>query len=242
MNKSATNSASILRVEDLVVGYHKKDILFGASLHAQDGEIVALVGANGSGKSTLLKALGGLIKPKSGKVLYKGRDVTGMPPNELVHQGIGFLMQGGAIFPSLTVTEHFQLAVGAVATVSYEDRAGIVWDSFPALADARSRRAGLLSGGERQMLAFSMMLIQRTKVWLLDEPTSGLNPQMASTMIETVKTLSRSEGVTVLVVEQNLKEALGISDRVYVLRNGVTHAHSHPEEILDQDKLEEIFF
>jgi ABC-type branched-subunit amino acid transport system ATPase component len=242
MKDNAENNTPILKVEDLVVGYRKKDILFGASLHAQNGEIVALIGANGSGKSTLLKAVGGLVKPKDGKVLYQGKDVTGIPPNELVHMGIGFLMQGGNIFPSLTVTEHFQLAVSAIAKAKFEDRVRVVWDSFPVLADARNRRAGLLSGGERQMLAFSMMLIQRSKVWLLDEPTSGLNPQMALMMIETIRMLSSSEGVTVLIVEQNLKEALSVSDRVYVLKNGATLAHSRPEEILDQDRLEEIFF
>lgn len=242
MKDNGAEHPTILKVENLVVGYHKKDILLGASLQVQSGETVTLIGANGSGKSTLLKTVAGLVKPRAGKVFYRERDITSMNPHELVHLGIGFLMQGGNIFPSLTVTEHFQLAAGAIGMTNFEDRAEVAWNSFPILSGMRSKRAGLLSGGQRQMLAFSILLIQRTKLWLLDEPTSGLDTRSASAMIETVRALTRSEGVTVLAVEQNVKEALNFSDRVVILKNGTTHAHNHPKEILDQERLEEIFF
>jgi len=242
MRNNGRNISPLLNVENLVVSYYKKDILFGASLDVMAGEIVALVGANGSGKSTLLKTIAGVMRPKSGRITFDSADITGKEPNELARLGVGFLMQGNSIFPSLTVMEHLQLAAQILAQANLEERAEIVWKTFPKLALLRHKRAGLLSGGERQMLALAMLLIQKAKVWLLDEPSGGLAPQTVRLVMDVIKQVNQEESITVLLAEQNLREGLRISDKVYVLKNGLTFVEAHPEEILDNGRLEEIFF
>lgn len=231
----------ILKVEDLVVSYYKKEVLLGASLEVMPGEIVALVGTNGSGKSTLLKTVAGVVRSNSGRITFDGSDITGKQPNELARSGVGFLMQGGVVFPSLTVAEHLQLAVQGVKNLT-NGRFRRVWELFPKLEAKKSRRAGLLSGGERQMLALSMLLVQGAKLWLLDEPSGGLAPDAVKVTMDFVSKINLEQGITVLLAEQNLVEAVRIADRAYVLKDGRTSVEENPEEILNNGKLEEIFF
>lgn len=242
MKNNGRNTAPLLKVNDLSVSYYKKDVLFGASIEVWQGEIVALVGANGSGKSTLLKTIAGVIQPNAGSIIFNGIDITGERPNELVRLGLGFLMQGSVVFPSLTVTEHLQLALQAVEKSTLDGQIETVWTIFPSLATQRNVRAGLLSGGERQMLALGMLLVQNAKLWLLDEPSGGLAPQTVRLVMDAIERINKESSVTILLAEQNLREGLRIADRVYVLKNGLTYPEEHPEEMLNNGKLEEIFF
>jgi branched-chain amino acid transport system ATP-binding protein len=232
----------LLEIENLVVSYYKKEILRGVSMVVLAGEIVTLVGLNGSGKSTLMKAVAGIVRPKSGRIRLDGIDITSKQPQELARMGLGYLMQGNNVFPNLTVLEHLHLAAQAGGLRGHDLGAEKVWELFPALASSRHRRGGVLSGGERQMLAFSMLLVQKAKFWLLDEPSLGVSPQLVESLLGTVKELSVREGVTVLLVEQNIRGGLKISDRTYVLKNSTALREHLPSEILDQDNLEDIFF
>jgi branched-chain amino acid transport system ATP-binding protein len=207
----------------------------------RQGEIVALVGANGSGKSTLLKAVAGLIRSKSGKVLFDGADVSDYESHELALRGMGFLLQGGAVFQSLTVMEHFQLAAHTLSRRDFEQRLPLVWQTFPALYTKRKKRAGFLSGGERQMLGFSNLLIRNARLWLLDEPTASLSPDAAQVLWETLERLRNEDGITVLLAEQNLEEALNASDRAYVIKHGLAFEEV-PQAILSSQDLESFFF
>lgn len=237
----ARRGEPLLEIENLAVSYYKKEILLGVSMVVLAGEVVTLVGLNGSGKSTLMKAVAGLVRPKSGRIRLGGVDVTGKRPHELARMGVGYLMQGSNVFPNLTVIEHLHLAAqaGGRRGPGFTERA---WELFPQLARYRHRRAGLLSGGERQMLGFSMLLVQGANFWLLDEPSSGVSPQLARSLLGAVKDLCVTEGVTALIVEQNIREGLSISDRSYVLKNSTALRECLPSEILDQDNLEDVFF
>jgi len=231
----------ILKVEDLVVSYYKKEILLGASLEVMPGEIVALVGTNGSGKSTLLKTIAGIIQPNSGKIILEGHSIVGKKPNDLCGVGVGFLMQGGVVFPSLTVSEHLHLAMQKKSG-STNGRFARVWEMFPRLESNKNKRAGLLSGGERQMLALSMLVVQGAKLWLLDEPSGGLAPDAVKVTMDFISKVNVEEGITVLLAEQNLVEAVRIADRAYLLKNGKTWLENEPKAILHNGRLEEIFF
>jgi len=234
---------SILSIQDVVAGYNKKEILQGASLQVKTQEIVTLIGPNGSGKSTLLKVISGLLKPKRGKVVFNGEDITRLEPHKHVEKGIAYLMQGSEVFPSLSVKENFQVAGHRLGEENLKDRLKRIFDLFPQLKELQSRRAGLLSGGQRQMLALGMILLQKPKLLLLDEPSAGgLTPALAKEVFETLKRINEEEKVSILLIEQNIREAVKICHRVYLLKDGKTHSEGHPAEILQNGKLEQMFF
>jgi len=242
MKSNGRHTRPLLSVEDLVVSYYKKEILHGASLNVMPGEIVALIGANGSGKSTLLKAVAGVVRPSSGIVSLDGHDITNREPHEIVSRGIGFLMQGGSVFPGLTVAEHLHVAMERMDKQTASKRTEETYSLFPILAKVRGKRAGLLSGGERQMLGLATVLVQRPRLLLLDEPSGGVAPKMLKSIFDTITRFNKENGIAALVVEQNIVEAVRISDRVYIVKDGRTRVEENPEEILNNEKLEEIFF
>lgn len=243
MREDNLNNETILKVEYLAASYYKKEVLTGVTLDVKAGEIVTLLGTNGSGKSTLLKAIMGLIRANAGKIIFNGVDIIKKQPDEIFKLGIRFLMQGNVIFESLTVIEHIKLAMNKNGMLADKEKTQLVWETFPLLGNMRNKRAGLLSGGERQMLALSMLLIQdETKLWLLDEPSGGLAPQMVSKIIDTIEKINKEKNISILLVEQNLREGLRIADRVYVLKNGQAYLEENPEAILINGKLEEVFF
>jgi branched-chain amino acid transport system ATP-binding protein len=220
MKNNGKNIKAILTVENLVVSYYKKEILKGASLEVMPGEIVALIGTNGSGKSTLLKTIAGVLKPLDGKIRFNGNDITGLSPEAINKKGIGILLQGKAVFPSLTVEEHLKLAHTSTNTSKDYSVIEETQDHFPLLESLMTKRAGLLSGGERQILAVAMLFTQNKNLWLLDEPSGGLAPTMVSEVMTKIKNTSKTKGISMLLVEQSLKEALNIADKVYILKNG----------------------
>ena len=211
----------MLEVSGLKVSYGGINAVKGIDFRIEAGELVTLIGANGAGKTTTLKTLAGLMRPAAGSIRYDARDVTGRPAFRLVHLGMALVPEGRGVFGRLTVEEN--LAMGAY---SRRDRAGVTADRdrayglFPRLAERRRQLAGTLSGGEQQMLAIGRALMSRPRLLLLDEPSMGLAPIMVQKIFETIRAIA-SDGVTLLLVEQNARLALEISDRGYVMESGV---------------------
>ncbi len=210
----------LLALQDLHVNYGAVSALRGISLHLHAGEVVALLGANGAGKSTTLRAISGLIKAASGQILLDGSPLTGLSPTEVVARGVAHCPEGRRVFSGMSVLENLRLGASVRS-----DGEGIKSDTermlslFPILAERRSQAAGTLSGGEQQMLALARALMARPRVLLLDEPSLGVAPLIVKAIFKTLREL-RGAGVTILLVEQNARAALGLADRAYVLRTG----------------------
>ena len=211
---------SILEARALEVSYGGIRAVKGVDLTVKSGELVCLIGANGAGKTTMLKSLCGMLKPSRGEIYYEGTPIAGRPSYELVRRGISLVPEGRGIFGRLTVEEN--LKIGAYVR---DDNAAIradmerLYDLFPRLAERRAQQAGTLSGGEQQMLAIGRALMSRPRLLLLDEPSMGLAPMLVQKIFATIKRIAR-EGMTLLLVEQNAKLALEISDRGYVMESG----------------------
>jgi branched-chain amino acid transport system ATP-binding protein len=210
---------ALLQVSDLVAGYVRGlPVVHGVSLEVGRREIVTLIGPNGAGKSTLLKAIAGLVACEAGRVRLGGRDVTARPPHEVVASGVGLVPQTGNVFPSLTV--HENLRVGAhLVRGPLTERLERAYALFAPLAARRALRAGALSGGERQMLAIARALMTDPTLIMLDEPTAGLAPRLVDDVFRQLRRLAEA-GLAVLMVEQNARAALRVSDRGYVLAEG----------------------
>jgi len=212
----------LLDVRDLHVAYGTGVLaLQGASLRVRAGEAVALVGANGAGKSTLLKAISGLVPPRAGELWFAGRRIDGVEAPERVRLGMALVPEGRRLFARLTVAENLTLG-----TISNRDPAhrremlARVYDLFPRLQERARQRAGTLSGGEGQMLAIGRALMSRPAFLMLDEPSLGIMPRLVETIMEVLRRLHRQEGMTILLVEQNVPSALGLAERGYVLQTG----------------------
>jgi len=215
LQQSGAESVALLRLEGIRAGYGKKEILHGIDLEVRPGEIVVLAGANGAGKSTLLKVVAGLLRPRAGTVKLDGSDVTSLPTHRRSRLGIGYLLQGGEVFPSLTVEENLSTASGHDSLDP--DSVEPVLSLFPSLRQKLQRRAGLLSGGERQMLALAMVLVRQPRLLLLDEPTAALAPSIASETLHKVSEFCQQRDIGAVLVEQRLREALAFADRALAL-------------------------
>jgi branched-chain amino acid transport system ATP-binding protein len=209
----------LLKITDLNAGYGKVIVLRDVNLEVNEGEIVAVIGPNGAGKSTLLKNISGLVRPTSGKITFKGADITGQPAYQTVEAGISYVPEGGRPFPNMTVVEN--LMIGAFArrenlkTTILDE----VYELFPILKEREKQYARTLSGGQKQMLAIGRGLTSRPGLLMLDEPSLGLAPNLVKEIYEKLQKL-RSFGLTVLLVEQDTAHALKLADRGYVLENG----------------------
>ena len=240
---SGMTAAAALRVEGLEAGYEPGlPIVRGASLALQPGEIVAILGPNGAGKSTFVKAVVGLVPISAGRVLLGEADITRVPAHEMVRRGLAFVPQTENVFANLTIAENLELAAALLGAGRRDRHARLdpVYAMFPDLARQRSLRAGRLSGGQRQMLAVARALIARPRVLVLDEPSAGLSPKLVAEVLAQLRSV-RDSGVTVLLVEQNVKAALAVADRAAVMVEGRERIVARSAELLSDPRIAELY-
>ncbi len=230
-----------LTCQDIVAGYEPGlSIVKGATISVATGEIFAIFGPNGAGKSTLVKAIAGLVPVTGGSVYLGETDITQLPAHRMVHQGLAFVPQTENIFANLTVVENLDLAA-AIMKVDRKRRLPELEALFPDLARLRGLKAGRLSGGQRQMLACARALVSRPRVLILDEPSAGLSPKLVEVVFSRLREV-RDSGVTIVLVEQNVKAALAIADRVAVLVDGRERLQAAAADLRDPVVLADIYF
>lgn len=231
----------MIKVEALVSGYDKKEVLHGIDIEIREGEITALIGRNGVGKTTLLQTIMGFIKPKKGRILFQDTDISGIKPHIIARMGVSYVPQGKSIFPHMTIEEHIDL--GAWILESKEEKkqmAEKIYVLFPRLKERRTQKAGTLSGGERQMLSIARSMMSRPKLLFLDEPSFGLSPIMVDTVFQRINTISK-EGVTIFVVEQNAKKALNSSSMGYVMDMGKITFKDTSQNLIDNEEVRQSY-
>ena len=230
----------VVEVKDLYAGYLPGvNILNGANLYANKGELIGIIGPNGAGKSTLLKAIFGLVNVRDGSISLNGEDITGLKANKLVAKGVGFVPQNNNVFPSLTIEENLQMGLYQDPS-KFDERLEFVVDIFAELGQRLKQKAGSLSGGERQMVAMGRALMMDPQVLLLDEPSAGLSPVRQDEAFIRVSDINKA-GVTTIMVEQNARRCLQISDRGYVLDQGVDAVEGSGRELMDDPKVVELY-
>jgi branched-chain amino acid transport system ATP-binding protein len=218
---------ALLEVQDLVARYGRITALEGVSLTVEEGEIVTLIGANGAGKTTTLRAISGLVKPASGTIRFDGRDLSKTSANEIVRAGISHSPEGRRVFPRMSVRETLELgAYTRTAKAEIAEDMERVLEIFPRLKERYEQKAGTMSGGEQQMLAIARAMMSRPRVLLLDEPSLGLSPKLVQTIFAVIRDIN-ARGTTILLIEQNARQALAVATRGYVLEVGRI-AHSGP--------------
>jgi branched-chain amino acid transport system ATP-binding protein len=226
----------VVEVKNLVAGYLPGvNILNGANLYADKGELIGIIGPNGAGKSTLLKAIFGLVKVREGSIQLNGEEIAGLKPNQLVSKGVGFIPQNNNVFPSLTIEENLQMGIFQNPS-KYNERLEFVTSIFSELGKRLKQRAGSLSGGERQMVAMGRALMMDPAVLLLDEPSAGLSPVRQDEAFIRVSDINKA-GVTCIMVEQNARRCLQISDRAYVLDQGKDAVTGSGRELLNDPQV-----
>ncbi|RLI85536.1 MAG: ABC transporter ATP-binding protein [Archaeoglobales archaeon] len=228
----------MIKIENLNAGYKELHILFDINAEMSKRKITTVVGPNGSGKSTLLKAIFGLATVYSGKVSLNGRDITNFPPHEKAKLGLAYLPQIENVFVNLTVMENLKIAGYILDKRELRERIDVALDVFPELKYYTNRKAGTLSGGERQFLAIAMALVKNANVIMLDEPTAQLSPKLAETVFQKIVDLRDKLGLTIVLVEQNAKRALEISDKAYMLISGRVIFEGSARDLLEHEKFE----
>ena len=214
-------------MEDIHTYYGRSYILQGTSLDVEEGEVVALLGRNGAGKTTTLKTIMGIVKPRAGRVLFKGGEITRLPAFKVARRGIGYVPQGRQLFPKMSVLENLKTGM---RDQSERRQLESVFSLFPVLRERLNQLAGTLSGGEQQALAISRALIKKPDIILLDEPTTGLMPILVSKLKEVIKRLTEN-GMTILLVEEKIPFALSVADQVYFMVKGKIEYHARKEEL-----------
>lgn len=209
----------ILEAENITAGYTAEvNILYDIDLRLKSGQIVSVIGPNGAGKSTLLKTIFGILKPANGKIRLKDEDITGLKPDKVANKGISYVPQVSNVFPSLTIQENLEMGA-FIRKDDFSQRLNEIYELFPVLGDRRKQKAGQLSGGQRQMVAMGRALMVDPQVLLLDEPSAGLSPKLVDMIFEKIIDINKT-GVSMIIVEQNAREALKMADHGYVLAMG----------------------
>jgi len=228
-------------VTNLDVGYRDKQVVFGVSLKVNSGEFVALIGHNGAGKTTLLKTICGFLKTKVGEVIYKGNDITNKSPSINVKKGLSFVHQEKSLFPNLSVIENLQLAAYAIGkTSNLGQRLEDVYGLFPVLKEREKQLAETLSGGQQKQLAVGMAILVRPNLLLLDEPSLGLAPNLVKDLGGVLKEIQKM-GTAILLVEQNVKMAISLAQRIYVMRTGQIILEDTHENMMNRESLWDLF-
>jgi ABC-type branched-subunit amino acid transport system ATPase component len=229
----------LLAVRNLDAGYGDLQILTGVDVDVADGEYVTIVGPNGAGKSTVMKSVFGLTTHMGGTVTFDGRDITGYRPEEIIHEGIGYVPQDDNVFDTLSVRENLEMGAYILDEVP-EEALNAVFERFPILEERQEQKAGTLSGGQQQMLAMGRTLMLDPELLLLDEPSAGLAPDLVDEMFDKIDEIN-ADGTAVLMVEQNAKEALRRCDRGYVLANGQNRYMDAGETLLNDEEVRQDF-
>ena len=232
----------LLDADGLEAGYANRAVLRDFDLHLGKGEILLILGHNGAGKTTLLRAIFGLLRPSRGTIRYASTDITGEPPRRNVERGIAFVPQGHGIFPRLSVRENLELGAFTVADrTQLPVRLAGIHELFPVLAERGRQAAGLLSGGQQQMLAIGVALMHAPRLLILDEPSIGLAPNLVGSLMESIRRINRDLGTTVLLVEQNVDSSLPIADRAMVIKTGRPVFEGAAAELADRGRLMRLF-
>ncbi len=233
----------MLSLEKMDVYYGSLQALWGVSLRVQEGEVIALVGSNGAGKSTTLRAVSGLVKPRKGSVLFLSRKIEALRPDEIVRLGISMVPEGRELFPRMSVRENLELGAAYIphAYSRTSENLDRIYALFPVLLERTGQLAGTLSGGEQQMLAIGRALMSRPRLLMLDEPSLGLAPLVVKELMEKIHGLSTAMETTILIVEQNVREAFKIVERVYVLKLGKIVFEERPETLIRDERLRKAY-
>lgn len=233
--------APLLKVDNIEVYYGMIKALKGVSFEVNKGEIVALIGANGAGKTTILHTVTGLLKPKTGNIIYNGDDITKIPAHKIVTMGMAHVPEGRRIFSQLSVLDNIKLgAYTRKDKAEIEKTLKYVYERFPRLEERKNQIAGTLSGGEQQMLAMGRALMSKPDFILMDEPSMGLSPLLVSEIFEIIKAINEN-GTTVLLVEQNAKKALSIADRAYVLETGSIVLSGDAKDLMNDESVKKAY-
>lgn len=240
MNPAAS---TILRTRGLEVGYGGRPVLSNFDFELRPAEVLCLIGHNGAGKSTLVKTLFGLVRRQKGEIFLDEKSIATMEPRSLTAAGISLMPEGRGIFPGLTVAEHMQLGLSSAGVAASERTERLAWviSVLPALEMFYQQRAGSLSGGQQQMVSIGRALLSRPRCLLMDEPSIGLAPKLFQDLMRPIRQLQRDTGMAILLVEQNVKEALKVSDRVIVMKSGAIIREALPSELNDNAKLMELY-
>ncbi len=231
----------MLQVSNLDVFYGDAQALDRVSLTVEEGRIVAIVGANGAGKTSLIRAIAGMLRPARGCIAFRGRDITGWPSHRVCNAGIGQVAEGRQVFPTLTVRENLDVAALLPrARAKRNESLARVFAMFPILAERERQSAGTLSGGEQQMLAIGRCLMSRPDLVMFDEPSLGLSPAMMQTVLTTIRALN-GDGLTCVLVEQNVAASLRLADRAYVLENGRITLEGAGADLLADDRVRQAY-
>ena len=230
----------LLKVTEIETYYEKIQALKGVSLEVEQGQIVTILGANGAGKTTTMKSIAGLLKPKKGKIEFLGEDITGLRPDQLLKKGLALVPEGRAILSSMTVFENLEMGAYQRKDKEVEQDIEQVMSRFPILKERKTQLAGTISGGQQQMLAIARALLSKPKLLLLDEPSMGLAPLIVADIFKIIKEIKES-GTTVLLVEQNAKQALKIADYGYVLETGKVIINGNAKDLLEDPRVVEAY-
>lgn len=230
---------TILKTEGITAGYTKVDILHEVNIRVKSGEIVSVIGPNGAGKSTLLKTIFGILNPREGNVTLKNEDITGLKPDRIARKGISYVPQVDNIFPSMTIQENLEMGA-FIRDDDYSQRLDEIYDLFPVLKERRKQKAGQLSGGQRQMVAMGRALMVDPRVLLLDEPSAGLSPILVSDIFEKIIEINET-GLSIIIVEQNAREALKMAHHGYVLAMGKNVLDDKGDALLANEEIGRLY-
>ena len=230
----------MLAIDNLHVYYGGIHAVKGITIRVEQGQIVSLIGANGAGKSTTIRAIVGLVKPRSGSIMFKGQTINKMPTHEIIRLGIGVSPEGRKIFANLTVMENLELGAYFLPKSEFKERLEWVFSLFPRLAERKKQLAGTLSGGEQQMLSLGRALMSKPELLLLDEPSLGLAPLVVEEVFRTIQEIN-NQGTTILLVEQNAMAALTIAHYAYVMETGTIVLEGKGAELLEDERVKKAY-
>jgi len=231
----------MLKIEELHVSYGPVEALHGISIEVKEREIVSILGSNGAGKSTLLKTISGILHPKKGVITFENRVINGLDPSQIVRMGVTHIPEGRHVFPNLTIKENLILGGYFLKENEVKNQIEYVASIFPILKERLNSKAGTLSGGEQQMLVIGRGLMSKPKLLLLDEPSLGLAPIAVSTIFTTLQKLNQNDSLSILLVEQNARKALQISNRSYILVNGRVVLSGESKDLIEKDEVKKLY-